>query len=213
MDWRHPIESFWQRLGTQIRAEVAPLVAATEARLVTAAATAGREALAHFDDRLAIMSEQADHLAALHLARWEAVDRRLDDVLNRADAAITRLDAVLAGTTAVKGAVTGAEERLGERFDAAVAEGIATLGSGPGTMLGAKLTAWMGSPGWEAARYAVQKSDQDKSLTDNAIRHQQALEWAKRWLRTNGHPVPEDRMLNLLIELVLVERKGLEAVR
>ena len=207
----------WRRIHaevvTALKAELPPHLTAAEARMVGAVGSTERALRVRLDELVAGLHEAADQRAALMLARWEAVDRRLDDVLNRADAAITRLDAVLAGTTAVKGAVTGAEERLGERFDAAVAEGIARLGSGPGTMLGAKLTAWMGSPGWEAARFAVQKSDQDKSLTDNAIRHQQALEWAKRWLRTNGHPVPEDRMLNLLIELVLVERKGMGALR
>ena len=207
----------WRRIHaevvTALKAEVVLPLIATEMRLTTAIGATERALRGRLDELVAGLHEAADQRAALMLARLDEADRRFDEALAHADAILAKVDLALTGIKLTTDAVAGSEDRLGARFDAAVAEGIATLGSGAGTMLGARLTALMGSPWWEAARYAVQKSDADRSLTDNAIRHQQALEWAKRWLREYGHPVPTDRTLNLLIELVLVERKGLEAVR
>jgi len=207
LDW------YWRRLGTFVRAEVAPLVAAAEARQTTAFAEASRVLLRHLDERVAGLHEEADRRAALTMARWEAVDRRLETLLAATDLMHRQLAAAVdAGVTTTLAAVSTAEARLVAHHDAAVQAGLAKLGSGPGTVLAAKLTAWMGTPAWQAVLYAVQKSAHDTSLHDNALRRSQALEWARRWLRESGHPTPTDRTLNLLIELALLERKGAEPV-
>lgn len=151
--------------------------------------------------------------AALTMARYEAIGRRTDAMLAAVDAASARIDATLGRSSeATLEMLRGVEERVVAHHEEAVQGGIARLGTGPGTKMATQITAWMGSPAWSAALYAVEKSARDSSLPDNDLRRSQALEWARRWLREYGHAVPSDRTLNLLIELVVLERKGIEAM-
>ena len=204
----HPIQSFWQRVRAEVRAEIEPLMRATATRAAS------------------------DAVAEMVPLVVQCIDLAADDVKRRADdmAALTlRLDGLVTGLLGINAQLNalGSEgaahsDRLVVTLETAAAEiaarveaqgraAVERVFSSPVTYQGGRLAMMMASPAGEAVRYAVQKSRVDPTQGENTTKRREALEWARRWLVEHRHPVPPESELNFMIEAAVMESKAVRA--
>ena len=204
----HPIQSFWQRVRAEVRAEIEPLMRATATR-------AASDAVAELVPLLAQFIDMATEDQKRRTADVIALTLKLDGLVNGLLGITAQIDALGAAGGAhsdrlVLTLETAAAE-IAARVEAQGRAAVERVFSSPVTYQGGRLAMMMASPAGEAVRYAVQKSRVDPTQGENTTKRREALEWARRWLVEHRHPVPPESELNFMIEAAVMESKSVRA--